>query len=694
MKIFGWKSAGRGSLRPVNTHVPLARAYGGPALGVWPASYEAQVREGYLTNAIAQRAVRLVAEGVGSVKIKSADNSDGRMAAVALKLVTETSAGQGLMETVAAHVLLHGNAYIEIMRGGDGAPVELYALRPERVCVEADTRGWPVAFVYKAGQATTRMAVENIIHIRNMHPLDDHYGLGCLGAASGAVAIHNAAAKWNKALLDNAARPSGALTYDTGDTGALSGEQFDRLRAELDASFAGAVNAGRPMLLEGGLKWQALSLSPADMDFIALKESAAREIALAFGVPPMLLGLPGDATYANYREANKALWRQAILPLSEKILAALAQGLSDAFPGLTLDIDLEQITALAEDRERLWAQLSAADFLTMDERREAAGFEALKVEVPPPTVPAETITGVVELKYNPWHDNEDGKFTFSNHGNYAGGGSGFGGGGATGSWSKPKPKSSNASFGGHGATGSWDKPKTKKPSTGKLGGHRATGSWDTPKFRGGGGSFGGGGASGSWDNPKFRRNGGSFGGGGASGSWDKPVPKTPVPLSKRETVKAPKPSVSGVGSSVKPKSPNRKISTGGYHFETDSNNRSGRIHGELRVKPEQPRSRRVQREAGKPDRLASDHGGHFIAREFGGPEIPQNHFAQDAKINRGEYRKLELHWKGELKRSRKVSVDIVPSYKGSSRRPHSISVKYFVDGKFYRKIIPNPEGEN
>jgi HK97 family phage portal protein len=424
MKIFGWKSAGRGSLRPVNTHVPLARAYGGPALGIWPASYEQQVRDGYLNNAIAQRAVRLVAEGVASVRVKSSDPA-------VLKLVRETSAGQGLMETVAAHVLLHGNAYIEIMRGGDGAPVELYALRPERVCVEADTRGWPVAFVYKAGQGTTRMAVENIIHIRNMHPLDDHYGLGCLGAASGAVAIHNAAAKWNKALLDNAARPSGALTYDTGDTGALSGEQFDRLRAELDASFAGAVNAGRPMLLEGGLKWQALSLSPADMDFIALKESAAREIALAFGVPPMLLGLPGDATYANYREANKALWRQAILPLSGKILAALAQGLSDAFPGLTLEIDLEQITALAEDRERLWAQLSAADFLTMDERREAAGFEALKVEVPPPAVPAENRTGVLELKYNPWHDNEDGKFTFSNHGSYAGGGSGFGSGAST-----------------------------------------------------------------------------------------------------------------------------------------------------------------------------------------------------------------------------------------------------------------------
>ena len=163
-----------------------------------------------------------------------------------------------------------------------------------------------------------------VIHIKALHPLDDHYGAGCLGAAAGAIAAHNAAAKWNAALLDNAARPSGALVHDPGDKGMpLSAEQVDRLREELAESFAGGANAGRPLLLEGGLKWQALSLSPADMDFLELKHSAAREIAMAFGVPPMLLGLPGDATYANYREANRALWRLTVLPLCAKILLSL-----------------------------------------------------------------------------------------------------------------------------------------------------------------------------------------------------------------------------------------------------------------------------------------------------------------------------------------------------------------------------------
>lgn len=372
MNIFGWKSTGRGLLRPAQTRVQqdrlsTVRGFSGHSLGEWPRHYEAQMREGFLNNIIAQRAVRLITEGLAAAPLLSTD-------AEALRIVKATSAGQGLIETVAAHLLLHGNAYVEILSGMDGRPGELFALRPERVSIEADVRGWPVAYVYKAGDVASRLPAESIIHIRNMHPLDDHYGLGCLSAASGAVAIHNAATKWNKALLDNAARPSGALVYDAGDSGALSSDQYGRLKEELAASFQGAGNAGRPMLLEGGLKWQTMALTPAEMDFAGLKEAAAREIALAFGVPPVLLGLPGDATYANYREANRALWNQGILPLARKLLDALAEGLRPYFDGLEFALDMDAMPALAEDRERLWAQVSAADFLTADEKRAAVGL--------------------------------------------------------------------------------------------------------------------------------------------------------------------------------------------------------------------------------------------------------------------------------------------------------------------------------
>ena len=132
------------------------------------------------------------------------------------------------------------------------------------------------------------------------------------------------------------------------------------------------------MLLEGGLSWQAMSMSPADMDFVALKSTAAREIALAFGVPPMLLGMPGDATYSNYREANKALWRMSILPLASKLCNALSEALRPWYPDARLAPDLNAIPALAEDRAALWSQVAAADFLSPDEKREMLGIKVTK----------------------------------------------------------------------------------------------------------------------------------------------------------------------------------------------------------------------------------------------------------------------------------------------------------------------------
>ena len=362
------------------TRVPLAPGIAQgwlPAFDAGPCAhgynYARAITEGFLANPIAQRSVRLLAEGIGQAPLHC---SDPRLAA----LVTATSAGQSLIETLAANLLLHGNGYVQILKDASGTPVELFALRPDRVKVVLDHNGWPCGYDYSVINQTARLPIEDedgwpgMIAIRAMHPLDDHSGAGALQAAWQAVLIHNAATHWNRSLLENAARPSGALVYDTGDGAALTLEQFDRLRRELDVAFSGAVNAGRPMLLDGGLKWQSMALTPADMDFATLKSAAARDIALAFGVPPMLLGLPGDNTYANYREASRALWRLTLLPLAEKLFAALREGLAPWFPEAELRIDLDRVPALSEDRERLWSQVSDADFLSRAEKRQMLGL--------------------------------------------------------------------------------------------------------------------------------------------------------------------------------------------------------------------------------------------------------------------------------------------------------------------------------
>jgi len=372
-----------------SARVPIARGFASPwasafemrAQSAPPFDYATSLQAGYASNPVAQRAVRIVAEGVGAAPVSIPETKE---AEALLALVTAPSAGQSLVETIAAHLLLHGNAYVQVLKDAGGRPVELFALRPERVTIRPGPIGWPEGFAYHLGAQTHVIPLEDedgwpeLIHLKCLNPGDDHYGGGALSAAAQAIAIHNAASRWNHALLENAARPSGALVYAPGDGQGLTTDQFERLKAELASAFQGNGNAGRPMLLEGGLSWQSMALSPADMDFATLKAAAARDIALAFGVPPMLLGLPGDNTYSNYREANRALWRLTLLPLADKIFGGIARGMSPWFADTSIAVDLDRVPALSEDRERLWKQVSEADFLTDAERRAMLGLAPLE----------------------------------------------------------------------------------------------------------------------------------------------------------------------------------------------------------------------------------------------------------------------------------------------------------------------------
>jgi HK97 family phage portal protein len=282
-------------------------------------------------------------------------------------------------------LLIAGNAYLEAVEI-DGVPVALQALRPDRMRVVAGERGWPSSLVYELGEVrvTYDQTAEHppVLHLQLFHPTNDHFGMSAFEPAAAAIDIHNASSAWSKALLDNSARPSGALVYRSEGVGRLPEEEFKRLKAELEESFSGAANAGRPLLLEGGLDWKALSLSPQDMDFLNAKHAAARDIALALGVPPMLLGIPGDNTYANYREANLVFWRQAVVPLVAKTARALTNWLARRFDtSLRLEPDLDSVPALSVERESLWARVSNADFLTDAEKRQAVGYSASKSAV-------------------------------------------------------------------------------------------------------------------------------------------------------------------------------------------------------------------------------------------------------------------------------------------------------------------------
>jgi HK97 family phage portal protein len=365
-------------------------AWGNSGRVKWsPRDTASLTRTGFLANPVGFRAVKLVAEAAAALPLVCQDIERRFDSHPVLDVINRPNGAQGraeFLETLYGHFLLSGNAYLEAVPGASALPGELHVLRSDRISLVPGPDGWPVAYDYTVGGKTHRFdmrgEIKPICHLKAFHPQDDHYGLSPMQAAAVAVDVHNAASAWSKALLDNAARPSGAIVYKGVDgQGSLSSDQYDRLVCEIEANHQGARNAGRPMLLEGGLDWKPMGFSPSDMEFQQTKEAAAREIAVAFGIPPMLLGIPGDATYANYQEANRAFYRLTVLPLAAKVLADISHWLSGfGSDGAEVKVDLDQIPALAVERDQQWARVGAADFLTTAEKRRLLGLPALTAD--------------------------------------------------------------------------------------------------------------------------------------------------------------------------------------------------------------------------------------------------------------------------------------------------------------------------
>ncbi len=362
-------------------------AWGNAGRVAWsPRDVGSLTRTGFQGNPVGFRVVRLIAEAAAALPLVCQTAAQRFEAHPVLELIGRPNAAQGraeFLEAVYGHLLLAGNAYVEAVPGVGAVPGELHVLRSDRMNLVPGADGWPVGYDYTVGGRTHRYDVTGgmspIFHLKTFHPQDDHYGFSPMQAAAVAVDVHNSASSWSKALLDNAARPSGAIVYKGADGAAsLSSDQYERLVSEMEAHHQGARNAGRPMLLEGGLDWKPMGFSPSDMEFQKTKEAAAREIAIAFGVPPMLLGIPGDATYSNYQEANRAFYRLTVLPLATKVMADLAHWLS-GFAGDAVDLkpDLDQVPALASERDQQWARVAAAEFLTVAEKRMLLGLPKL-----------------------------------------------------------------------------------------------------------------------------------------------------------------------------------------------------------------------------------------------------------------------------------------------------------------------------
>ena len=291
--------------------------------------------------------------------------------------------GAEFFEALYAYKLTSGNAYILAVRNSAGVVRELYLLRPDRVEVVPGQSNIPKKYIYKVDEREINYPVDqvtgysDVLHLKNFNPSDDWLGLSQVESASYSIDIHNQASAWNKALLENGARPTGAMIVKSHNNspGYLSDDQFKRLVDQLEGKFMGSNNAGRPFVLEGGLEWKEMGYSPKDMDFVETKNTASREIALAFGIPPQLLGIQGDSTYNNMQEARLAFWEETVLPLIDCTIDSLNNWFIHLFGNeVRLSYNANNISALSLKQDRIWQRINSASFMTDEEKRSALGL--------------------------------------------------------------------------------------------------------------------------------------------------------------------------------------------------------------------------------------------------------------------------------------------------------------------------------
>lgn len=358
--------------------------------------YEDLASEGYMKNAIVYRCVNEIAKGASGVPFKicnaDGDEIENHPAKSLLKRPNPLQSYSEFMNALFGYLLLSGNSYMLKVAGISNVPKELHLLRPDRITISGGRGAMPARYEYKVNGRTEAVydvdqdsGFSELKQTKLWNPLDDFYGLSPLNAAAVEVDQHNLSSKHNINLLNNGARPSGAVIFKPKDSDgfatSLTAGQRQQLMTDLNNRFSGTDNAGRPMLLEGDFDWKEMGLSPKDMDFINLKHMSATDIAMCFGVPSQLVGVPDAQTYSNVAEARLALYEETILPMLSKVQSDINEWLMPQFSeDVYFKFDTDEIPALSERRKRIYENVIGAvkeGIMTRNEARERLGLNAI-----------------------------------------------------------------------------------------------------------------------------------------------------------------------------------------------------------------------------------------------------------------------------------------------------------------------------
>ena len=356
--------------------------------------FKSYADEGYRQNAIVFRCVNEIANGAASIPLKVCQGDIELENHPLINLLTKPNplqSGVEYFQSLYSYLLLSGNSFaIKSMIGTQ--PRELHLLRPDRIEIAPSSTTIPKGYNYKLNGKVVDyyeadpMTGESLLkHFKTWNPLDDYMGLSPLMAAAVDVDQHNMIAQHNISLLANGARPSGAIIFkptdESGMQTMLTDSQRKQVSDDISSRFTGTRNAGRPVLLEGDFDWKEMGMSPKDMDFLQNKNMAARDIALCFGVPSQLVGIPDAQTYANVQEARLALYEETIIPLAKRIESDLNEWLTPHFgEDIYIKYDIDAIPAMVERRRRVYENVTSAvreGIISRNEARERLGYEPI-----------------------------------------------------------------------------------------------------------------------------------------------------------------------------------------------------------------------------------------------------------------------------------------------------------------------------
>lgn len=217
---------------------------------------------------------------------------------------------QEFLEKYMINKLLTGQAFVLKVRNERGEVEELWNLRPDLMTIIKDKTLFIKGFEFNKEDGKVVFAPEDIIYHATPSPLDEWGGLSVLQAAQTRVDTEEFATKYQRYFFQNNARPDFVLASDD----KIAQRQKDEIKEAWDKRHKGALNTGKGAFLEMGLKYQQVSISQREMDYIESLKMTRDDILTAFSVPKPIIAITEDVNYANAKTAMEVFLNETIQP--------------------------------------------------------------------------------------------------------------------------------------------------------------------------------------------------------------------------------------------------------------------------------------------------------------------------------------------------------------------------------------------